>query len=280
MPFRNPHAGFVTEALDSVFAQTTGRWELLVVDDGSDDRAATAVLSALGARRDPRVRIAASASPHVTGALNTGMRLAGTPFVCTLHCDDLLAEHALEVLNRAIETDPGVDYFHSSFRHIDEAGRPLGGIRAAKHLEGLDAFLSGSPIKHLHCWRVSAALAIGGMDESFGPHGGDDYDFAWSMAEAGCVFRPLQECLYLYRDHREHYRLTTHVPLEVQTSELMRIFAKHGVPEERARAEVARRRYYLREALYVTEDDRRRKEASGFDPRTGWRRDHDRPASF
>jgi hypothetical protein len=132
------------------------------------------------------------------------------------------------------------------------------------------------PVKPLHCWRVSAALALGGMDESFGPHGGDDYDFPWSMAEHGARFSALQECLYLYRDHREHSRLTTHVPLDVQVSELARIFAKHGVSKERARVEIARRRDdYLRQALYATEEERRRKEAEGFDARAGWRQRYD-----
>lgn len=162
MPCRNPHLGFLTEALESVFCQTSERWELIVVDDASDDPQTHAALEALGARGDPRVRIAASASQYVTGALNTGMRLARTPFVCTLHCDDLLAEHAIETLSRAIEADPGVDYFHSSRRNIDETGRPLGEMLAARPLESVEELISGSPVKMLHCWRVSAALAVGG----------------------------------------------------------------------------------------------------------------------
>jgi glycosyltransferase involved in cell wall biosynthesis len=276
IPCRNAHVGFLAEALESVFAQSTSRWELLLVDDASDDRRTLEALEGISARGDERVRVAASASRHVTGALNTGMSLTRTPFVCALHCDDLLDERALEILNRSIGADPSVDYFYSSLRYIDETGRPLGRIRPAKPFGSLDAFLSGCPVKHLHCWRVSAALAIGGMDESLGPHAGDDYDFAWSMAEAGYVFRTIPDCLYSYRDHREHYRLTTHVPLDVQTSELARILAKHGVPEERARAELERRRrLYLRQALYATEPDRRRKEAEEHDVRAGWRQSYD-----
>jgi glycosyltransferase involved in cell wall biosynthesis len=276
VPCRNAHVGFLADALESVFGQSTPRWELLVVDDASDDGGTLQALDDLRAREDDRVRVVASASRYVTGALNTGMRLAKTPFVCSLHCDDLLDERALEVLNTAIETDPGVDYFHSALRYIDEKGNPLGSARAPRAFDGPEAFVRGSPVKHLHCWRVSAALGIGGMDESFGLHGGDDYDFTWSMAEAGYKFEAIPECLYAYRDHREHFRLTTHVPLDVQTSELARIFAKHGVPDDRARAEIARRqRRHLRQALYATESDRRRKLAANHDARVGWRQPYD-----
>jgi glycosyltransferase involved in cell wall biosynthesis len=272
MPCRNAHAGFLAEALASVFAQSTGRWELLLVDEASEDRRTRDAIAELAARGDERVRVAASDSRHITGALNTGMRLARTPFVCALHCDDLLDERALEVLNRAIETDGSVDYFYSSLRYIDENGRTLGRVRPARRFASLDQFVRGCPVKHLHCWRVSAALAIGGMDESFGPHAGDDYDFPWSMAEAGYVFKALEECLYSYRDHREHFRLTTHVPLDVQTAELARILAKHGVPEERARAEIARRQgLHLRQALYATESERPDEHAEAARARAGWR---------
>jgi glycosyltransferase involved in cell wall biosynthesis len=276
VPCRNAHVGFLADALESVFGQSTARWELLVVDDASNDPSTLEALEALSMRGDERVRVVASASSQVTGALNTGMRLATTPFVCSLHCDDLLDEHALVTLNRAIETDSGVDYFYSSRRYIDEEGRQLGGVRPARVFRSIDAFVRGSPVKHLHCWRVSAARAIGGMDESFGPHAGDDYDFAWSMAEAGYTFKPIPDCLYAYRDHRDHYRLTTHVPLDVQTSELARILAKHGVPDDVARAEIARRqRLHLRQALYATDADRRRMEAGNHDARAGWRLNYD-----
>ena len=90
MPCRNAHVGFLEEALASVFAQTSGAWHLLVIDDGSDSPDTLEALAALAGRRDDRVRVVRSRSARITGALNTGMREARTPFVCTLHCDDLL----------------------------------------------------------------------------------------------------------------------------------------------------------------------------------------------
>ena len=116
------------------------------------------------------------------------------------------------------------------------------------------------------------------MDESLGPHGGDDYDFPWRMAEAGCAFEAIPECLLYIRDHREHYRLTTHVPLDIQVTELSRILRKHGVSEERIAEEIAvRTNGYMRQALFESDEDRRRKEREGFDAHQGWRLGYDLP---
>jgi glycosyltransferase involved in cell wall biosynthesis len=271
MPCRNAHVGFFEEAVESVFAQTTPRWELVVIDDRTEAPETRGALDALARRGDTRVRVVPSRSPRITGALNTGMHEARTPFVCALHCDDRLDEAAVETLDRAIAERPEVDYFYSSRVFIDEAARRISGVYRAREFE-LSDFERFAPVKALHCWRVAAGLAIGGMDETLGLHAGDDYDFPWRMAEAGFVFLALFECLYEIRDHREHYRLTTHVPLDVQILEFSRILRKHGVPEKRVAEELARRREgYLRQALFASEEDRRQKERQGFDARGGWR---------
>ena len=82
----------------------------------------------------------------------------------------------------------------------------------------------------------------------------------------------IPECLYYYRDHREHFRLTTHVPLDRQVSELRKIWTKHGLTDGEIESQIERRtRGYLQQALFRDEQDRIKKEASGFDPHQGWR---------
>jgi hypothetical protein len=275
---RDPHRGYLGEALRSVLAQTTPRWRLLLVVDDDDlagRAAARDALAGAGADADPRLGLVRNRGRWITGAFNTGMRRAATPWVCVLHADDLLDRRAVAVLHRHIARHPRADYFHSARRYVDDHGRPLSGVRSPVPRVSPRDFLDRGPVKSLHCWRVAAALAIGGMDESLGPHGADDYDFPWRMAEAGCVFRPIPDCLYLFRDHRSHPRLTTHVPLDVQVEELRRILRKHRVPEPEIERQIARRSAgYLRQALYLDEEDRRRKEARGFEPGTGWRQSY------
>ena len=274
MPCKNGESGFFKEALESIFAKTVSAWKLIVIDDHSDDKETLAALAHLAKSKDPRVNIIRNESNFVTGALNTGMLHVQTPFVCSVHCDDKLVETAIEILNRNIKENPEIDYFHSSRRFIDETGKCITEIFEAAESFELNDFKIRGPVKHLHCWKVESALQIGGMDESLGLHGADDYDFPGCMAEAGYLFKAIPECLYYYRDHRHAYRLTTHVPLEKQVIELKKIIKKHGMTAPEIEAEIERRSHtYLKQALFLNEDDKKKKESENYDIREGWRYD-------
>lgn len=269
---RRAHPGFLREALESIVRQSSPRWRALVIVDDDDASSASQAGGLLNNLGDDRFLLVRQPSRGFTKALNEGMRAARTPYVCHLLSDDLLADNAIEVLEQYILRFPEVDFFHSSRQIIGASGEPISGIYPASASFTLEDFKRRGPVKHLHCWKVASALAIGGMDENRGPHGADDYDFPWSMAESGCRFQAVEECLYYYRDHREGYRLTTHVPLDEQIAELRAIWRKHGVTaEEMERMLQARTSGYLRQALYTDEADRARKEAEGYDIRSGWR---------
>ena len=92
------------------------------------------------------------------------------------------------------------------------------------------------------------------------------------MAEHGATFRAIPDCLYLYRDHREHFRLTTHHPLSHHKRELARILRKHGIDESTIdRRVAAAEQGYFRQTLYRSRFDRLMKGLRGHDTRSGWR---------
>lgn len=221
---------------------------------------------------DPRVALRANEGRKLAGAFNTGMRHARTAFVAALLADDMWARDAIEVLHRHLARFPGIDFFHSSRVIIDEHDAPISSVRLSRERVTLEDFVDSAPVKHLLCWSRHKALSIGGMDESLNSVGPDDFDFPWTMAEHGALFQAVRECLYLYRDHRECFRLTTHLPLTVHTSEIRRIMQKHGAAPCRIRTRVsAARRSYLRQCLFRSETMRRLKEWWGYDARSGWR---------
>ncbi len=271
MPCTQPHWPFFQAALESVLDQTCSHWELLVICEPGEEELIWQETTRC-TRADRRVRVLVNEGRYLSGALNTGMRSAATEFVAILLGDDLLAPNAIEVLERDIRRHPGCGFFHSSRRVINHKGEFISSVYPARESFAIQEFKQWSPVKHLFCFLRETALAIGGIDEGLGLHGADDYDFPWCMAEAGCVFRAIPECLYFYRDHREHFRLTTHIPLAVQLGELRKIWRKHGMTEEEIETQMENRLSgYLNQALYADWDDKRRKEQSGFDIRTGWR---------
>jgi len=249
MPLKNYHPVFLRKALASVINQSCPYWRLLIIVERRDFGHFRSLLEIELA--DSRIDIISNEGRKLAGALNTGMKHARTNFVAILLADDMWSVDAVLTLVDYIARFPAVDFFHSSRRYIDEHDRPVSSIYKSKSSFSLEDFKSSSPVKHLLCWRKEMALSLGGMDESLNSVGPDDYDFPWCMAESGAKFMAVEECLYIYRDHRDGYRLTTHLPLTVHKKELRRIMRKHGVSDAAIERTISiAAATYLRQCLY------------------------------
>ncbi len=71
-------------ALESVRGQEFADWELIVVDDGSEDDTGTMVASFC----DPRIRYVFTEHAGVSAARNCGIALSRRPWICFLDSDD------------------------------------------------------------------------------------------------------------------------------------------------------------------------------------------------
>lgn len=107
----------IGRAVASVVRQTFDDWELIVVDDGSDED----IASAIGSFDDPRVtlvRLAENSGAPV--ARNAGIRMARGTSIAFLDSDDEWLPHKLEDQLRAM--GPQVDAVLCGFEE-EEAGR-------------------------------------------------------------------------------------------------------------------------------------------------------------
>lgn len=90
-------AAYIAHAVESVRAQTFEDWELIVVDDCSQDATGAAVLAA--ANGDPRVRVVRAAeNGGVARARNLGMQHAAGDWIAVLDSDDAFEPSRLETL--------------------------------------------------------------------------------------------------------------------------------------------------------------------------------------
>lgn len=270
VPVRHFHDAFLREALASVQAQTRTDWTMIVVVHPASE--ATIAHTLRPFVEDPRVHVVRSEGRNLAGAYNTAMRHARTEFLTVLLGDDMLAADCIEVLGDAIRARPDADFFHSGRYFVDEAGTRISADYLPDRPVMRESFVVVSPVKHLMCWRVSRGIACGGVDEALDNFGTDDYDFPWTMLEHGATFHAIPRALYIYRDHREAYRLTTHLPRNRQADTLRRILVKHGVPgPEVQRIMRAAKRGYLKQSLFRNRVHRWLSELTGVDPRRGWK---------
>jgi glycosyltransferase involved in cell wall biosynthesis len=97
------HGRFVTQALESVLAQTFRNIDILVVDDGSDDD----TQERLAAYTD-RIRYIYQENQSVAAARNTGIRAAASNLIAFLDADDLWHPRKLEVQVRHLFRHPEI----------------------------------------------------------------------------------------------------------------------------------------------------------------------------
>ncbi len=114
MPAFN-HAHFVRRALESLIAQTLQDWELIVVDDGSDDGTAEVLAPFLA---DPRLRYHRLDTNHGLGAaLNAGLDRARAPLITYLPSDDVVYADHLAELCATLDEHPEAALAYSGIRH-------------------------------------------------------------------------------------------------------------------------------------------------------------------
>lgn len=113
---------YITATVRSVLDQTYKNFELLIVDDGSDDRS----VEICQQFEDPRITIIRQENRGVCAARNTGIRHARGEYLAFLDGDDLWLPEKLEKHVKHLESNSklGISFSRSAF--IDEAGHPLG----------------------------------------------------------------------------------------------------------------------------------------------------------
>jgi glycosyltransferase involved in cell wall biosynthesis len=99
---------FIREAIESVFAQTYGRWELILVDDGSTD-GSTAIAQQYMKKHPGRVcylEHEGHQNRGMSASRNLGIRQAKGQFIAFLDADDVWLPHKLEQQVAILESQP------------------------------------------------------------------------------------------------------------------------------------------------------------------------------
>ena len=202
MPVKNA-AQTLEETLESIEAQTFREFELIIIDDFSEDE--TLQLVKRWATRDGRFRWSPAESPGLVPSLNQALSEARAPLIARMDGDDLMLPTRLEKQRALFESDDtlgvvscGVESFGENgigegFRLYDDW---LNGL--VSHQAMFDARFIESPLAHPSAMvRRSILLEIDGYREMGWP---EDYDLWLRLFAKGVRFQKVPEVLLRWRD--------------------------------------------------------------------------------
>ncbi|GGK38247.1 glycosyltransferase [Salinarimonas ramus] len=192
-------ARFLSEAVETILAQTHADLELVVVDDASTDE--TPDLLAGYAARDPRVRVIRNEKNlGVTAALNVGLRACRAPLIARADADDAYAPDRLEKQVAHLAAHPEIGVLGTAYTRMREDGTPIATISPPPEHEIIAArqLFTSSVLHPSVMMRADIVHAAGGYDESFT----SAQDSAlWARLRETTRFSNLPEPLVRYRVH-------------------------------------------------------------------------------
>ena len=199
MPVFNA-ANYLTEAVESIRAQTFGDFELIAVDDGSTDRSLQ-ILQRL-AKEDARIRIVSRPNTGIVGALNDGLAATRGEFVARMDADDIALPTRFEKQLAALRLDPGCVALGSAIWFTDPAGRPLKAYRPPLSHTSIEEELArgngGALIHPTVIFRREALLQCGGYRAQYNYI--EDLDLYVRLLDMGRLAN-LPDILLRYRQH-------------------------------------------------------------------------------
>jgi glycosyltransferase involved in cell wall biosynthesis len=197
MPVFNS-ARYLAAALGSIRVQTFGDFELVVVDDGSNDGSLRILKEFAGQER--RMRLFVRGNHGVIATRNELLSAARCEVVAWMDSDDVSLPNRLEIQFEAFRRDPTLVCLGSAAQCIDPEGNFLNIERyPLRHDEILLEQQKGGAMRFpTTMMRREIALRVGGFREPF--RIGEDFDLLLRLSETGKMAN-LTDTLYLYRQH-------------------------------------------------------------------------------
>ncbi|CAD0226083.1 glycosyltransferase [Planktothrix agardhii 1806] len=184
----------IQKTIESVLQQTWQDFELIVINDGSQD----ATLEILSSIQDPRLRILSYSNAGLASSRNRGITEATGEYISFLDADDLWTPDKLEAQFQALEEHPEAAVAYSWTDYIDQSSQFL---HSGRHIT-----INGNVYQHLlvnnflengsnPLIRKQALNQVGGFDSSINSVA--DWDM-WLRLAAGYQFVavPLPQILY------------------------------------------------------------------------------------
>jgi len=214
-------APYISEAIESVLTQTFTDYEIIVINDGSEDT--PDLEKALGPFLEHVVYVKHE-NRGVAAARNTGLRLARAPLVAQLDSDDSWLPHFLETQLEIMTSDPGIDVLYANSQIFGGSvfdGKESMEISPSHGEVTLTSLLSQECTVHTNLiGKKEAFFRVGGYDESL--PASEDFDMWLRIVKSGGRIDYHRRVVARYRKRPDSLSADT----VFMTRSILRVFTK------------------------------------------------------
>jgi glycosyltransferase involved in cell wall biosynthesis len=184
---------FIEEAIESVLAQSYRDFEIIIINDGSDDVVTIDILNGLN---KPLTAIYHTSNAGVSAARNYGIKQSSGTFILPLDADDRIDSRLLEMSVSLLEQNQQLELIATGVQFFGEiyTKELLPAYNPKQHLLQ-NLFFNTS------LFRKSSFDKLNGYDESF-KEGWEDWDYFLRLVDDIAQ-------VFVIQDYLLHYRIKT-----------------------------------------------------------------------
>lgn len=201
----------LASAIESIVNQTDPGWELVMVDDGSDDQSAQ-IIGEWSSRDD---RINPVYTPHrgIVSALNTGIKHSSGKYLARMDADDIALPERLEKQRIYLDENTDIGIVSCKVKHLGDKKEKAGYARYVQWINSLisheeialNRFIE-SPLAHPSVmFRRKIVDRFGGYRDGTFP---EDYELWLRWLQKGVRAEKIPDVLLKWRDEPERLSRT------------------------------------------------------------------------
>lgn len=194
----------LSEAIDSILAQSFTDWELIMCDDGSTDDTYDIAKSYADQMPDKIILLRNTKNIRLAATLNRCLEFAQGAYIARMDADDINLPDRLEKEVEFLETHPEIDCVGTARIIFDEHGEL--GIRCGIEKPDKYCLIHGTPCAHPTIMiRREAYATLGGYSSNKDTARAEDLDLWFRFFQKGFHVYNLQQPLYKYRESISDY---------------------------------------------------------------------------
>ncbi|MBR5473744.1 MAG: glycosyltransferase, partial [Clostridia bacterium] len=195
VPLYNTDKALLCEMIESCLNQSYKNIELCLADASDDKHGYVFDTAKQYADKDSRVKLEKlKENLGISGNTNKCRQLANGEYITLLDHDDLLIEHAIYSMAKAIN-EQKADVIYSDEDHVRNGKRITPFFKPDFNR---DLLYSQMYICHLLCFKAELFDKVGGLDDKFS--GSQDYDLMLKLTEQTDNIYHIQDILYSWRE--------------------------------------------------------------------------------